>query len=221
MVGIYKITNKINGKVYIGQSIDINKRWSEHKLNSQSEDTVVYRAMRKYGLDNFLFEVLEECHVNELDEREIYYIDLYKSYIHAENSNGYNMTLGGGGSRGLKLSKEARRKLSIARTGTTYSEEVKRKLSEAKRGAKNSFYGKSHTEASIRKISEAKKGGKHPKAKKVICLGVLFDCGKDCAEFYGVNYNSMRLWLNGNRKMPKEWVDKGLCYVENNLFKAS
>lgn len=65
MIGIYKITNNINGKVYIGQSIDINKRWKEHKYRSQipnkEYDKYLYRAFRKYGLENFTFEILEEC----------------------------------------------------------------------------------------------------------------------------------------------------------------
>lgn len=95
MIGIYKITNNINGKVYIGQSININKRWKEHKRRSQipnkQYEKYLYRAFRKYGLDNFTFEVLEECPRNQLNDRENYYILLYKSN---DDYYGYNETSG-------------------------------------------------------------------------------------------------------------------------------
>ena len=66
MIGIYKITNNIDGKCYIGQSIDINNRWIKHRskpfqVNDKSYNTYLYRAIRKYGLDNFTFEVIEKC----------------------------------------------------------------------------------------------------------------------------------------------------------------
>ena len=107
MIGIYKIENLINGKVYIGQSVNIKERWNEHKLiNSRaSKDALkkqkypLYLAFQKYGLENFLFEVLEECSLEELDTKEQFYIKKYNSYIDFPNSNGYNLTLGGDGTR--------------------------------------------------------------------------------------------------------------------------
>lgn len=107
MIGIYKIENLINGKVYIGQSINIQERWNEHKLiNSRtSKDALkkqkypLYLAFQKYGLENFSFEVLEECSLEELDTKEQFYIKKYNSYIDFPNSNGYNLTLGGDGTR--------------------------------------------------------------------------------------------------------------------------
>lgn len=112
MIGIYKIENLINGKVYIGQSVDIKGRWNEHKLvNSRaSKDALkrqkypLYLAFEKYGLDNFSFEVIEECSVEELNEKEQFYIKKYNSYIDFPNSNGYNLTLGGDGTQ--KVTKE-------------------------------------------------------------------------------------------------------------------
>ena len=88
MTGIYKITNKINGKSYIGQSINIKKRWENHKCMNGNKEYPIYRAFRKYGVENFKFEVLEECEVEELAERELYYILYYESY-----GKGYNQTL--------------------------------------------------------------------------------------------------------------------------------
>lgn len=93
--GIYKIENLINNKVYIGQSVDIPKRWREHRsaaFNSNSKDynMLIYKAFRKYGIENFSFEIIEEVEKDQLNEREIYWIEKYNSY-----NKGYNATLGG------------------------------------------------------------------------------------------------------------------------------
>lgn len=94
--GIYKITNQINQKVYIGKSIRIERRWSQHKseINNLQKQNHLYRAMRKYGIDNFLFEIIELCPNNNkiLSEREKYWIQYYNSY-----QTGYNETRGGDG----------------------------------------------------------------------------------------------------------------------------
>lgn len=88
MIGIYKITNNINNKSYIGQSIQIEQRWKEHKLkyNWEREKTKpLYLAFQKYGLENFTFEIIEECKEEQLDIKEKYWIDFYNSY-----KEGYN-----------------------------------------------------------------------------------------------------------------------------------
>lgn len=96
--GIYKIENLINGKVYIGQSIDIFERIMNHKSetfnpNSRSYNSPIHRAIRKYGVENFSFEIVDFClDKEELDEEEIYWIQKYDSY-----RNGYNATKGGEG----------------------------------------------------------------------------------------------------------------------------
>ena len=89
---IYIIRNKINNKVYIGQTTQtINIRFTNHKMASRTgEDTKFYRAMRKYGEENFYPEQLEEVEVKDLNDRERYWIKQYNSYY-----NGYNSTLGG------------------------------------------------------------------------------------------------------------------------------
>ena len=93
MIGIYKITNKVNGNSYIGLSTHVEDRWDYHKTpyNWQRENNKsLYKAILKYGIENFNFEVLEECSIDELSEKEKYYIKLYDTY-----NNGYNMTAGG------------------------------------------------------------------------------------------------------------------------------
>lgn len=102
--GIYKITNKVNGHSYIGQSIDIERRWSQHKRFPVKDSKYpLYQAFYKYGLDNFIFEIIELCQPEDLNKRETYYISLFNTY-----NNGYNQTLGGEGSNGcqIKLSNE-------------------------------------------------------------------------------------------------------------------
>lgn len=99
---IYKITNRLNGAVYIGMTTrDYKVRWNEH-LNflgqsyDRQKDCLIHRALNKYGKENFLFEVIEET--NNLDERERYWIKYYSSYIKDPNyQKGYNMTPGGRG----------------------------------------------------------------------------------------------------------------------------
>ena len=102
--GIYKITNKINGHSYIGQSVDIERRWRQH-INFPKENSKypLYQAFRKYGIENFIFEIVELCSQEKLNEREIYFIAKYNSY-----KQGYNQTSGGSGSSHcqIKLSNE-------------------------------------------------------------------------------------------------------------------
>ena len=88
--GIYKVTNKINGKVYIGQSVDIGRRWRQHM--TAEDDIYFHKAIQKYGVENFEWEVIEKCKKSELDERESYWIEYYDSF-----NKGYNCTKGGDG----------------------------------------------------------------------------------------------------------------------------
>ena len=91
MIGIYKIENLITHECYIGQSKFIERRWREHKSAYRLNNTnKFYLAIQRYGLENFSFEVIEECAQEELDEREIYWIDYFNSY-----EKGYNSSIGG------------------------------------------------------------------------------------------------------------------------------
>ena len=93
MIGIYMIKNKINGRVYIGQSSNIKKRWRTHvqDLNSQTHhNQKLQRAWNKYGPGGFDFIIIEECPVDELDKKERFYIEIFDAY-----KTGYNLTSGG------------------------------------------------------------------------------------------------------------------------------
>ena len=93
IVGVYVITNKVNGLKYVGQSKDIKRRFSGHRNTNNRKDgdkrkeTPLYKDMLKFGLENFSFEILEECHIDSLDDREKYYIEKLDSI-----NNGYNLT---------------------------------------------------------------------------------------------------------------------------------
>ena len=99
MIGIYRITNLINGKTYVGQSVNIEKRFWDHRCVSHESNKHLKYALMKYGKENFKYEVLEECSAEMLDEREIYYI----STLAPE----YNATSGGQG-RGRHLSDDVK-----------------------------------------------------------------------------------------------------------------
>lgn len=87
--GIYKIQNKINNKIYIGQSIDIERRFAEHKRHK--DNCWIHQAIQKYGPENFDYTILQECLPEQLDQKEKYWIQYYQSF----GNNGYNQNKGG------------------------------------------------------------------------------------------------------------------------------
>lgn len=112
---IYKITNNINHKVYIGLTTKNRPtdRFSQHRYlarhpeqeSNESTNSYLHRAMRKYGIDNFTFEIIEEVPEDQnLFEREQYWIAVYHSYINDPECNGYNLTIGGEGTAGFSRS---------------------------------------------------------------------------------------------------------------------
>jgi group I intron endonuclease len=112
--GIYIIKNIQNENVYIGQSVNIWARWQVHEKAYQNKNAVnykctLYKAIRKYGIENFIPNILEICEQNKLDEREIYWISKYDSC-----SNGYNETLGG--DHGVKVDRDELLKLYNEKT---------------------------------------------------------------------------------------------------------
>ena len=149
---IYKITNTINNKVYIGKTTKtLQERFDKHKDNASKKiNRRLYDSMNHHGYDNFIIEKLDESNdPQELNEREKYWIQEYDSFY--LNNKGYNMTLGGDGgdtSSGRKQSKEwiknrvkSFRKTGIAkgkwpRSGAVLSEETKKKMSDVQKGRK-------------------------------------------------------------------------------------
>ena len=144
--GIYMIKNKIDGKMYVGQAVNIEKRWTKHCGGYY--DTYIDRAIKKYGKDNFELIVLRECEKDSdlLNKLEKHYIKKYNTF---EDKNHYNLTPGGD----FNPSKlpEVRKKMSEARKGTHHSQETRKKMSETHKG-------KIFTQEHRKNLSEANKG---------------------------------------------------------------
>lgn len=139
----------VNGKGYVGQTIDsIEQRWKEHQRDAIDGKTLLYRAIRKYGRDQFERIVLEECtSTQQLDERERFWIAKLKTL----NPNGYNMTLGGQGCHGFRHSNETKRHLSEVNKGKVFSEKTRQRMSK-------SATGRRLTDEAKRKCGEAAQG---------------------------------------------------------------
>jgi len=153
---IYKVTNKLDSKCYIGQSsFNLRKRKSEHEKNSKKKDvdTYFHRALKKHGIKNFKWKVLYKCDDrNELDEAEVRFIKEFDSF----GKNGYNLTKGGGGATGYEYSEEIREKISKkTKEGILKSD---KSWSESHKGKKNGMFGKKHSKESIEKMRKNRSG---------------------------------------------------------------
>ena len=132
---IYLITNKINGKRYVGQTINVLEvRWKSHLSDFKNgKEYPLYLAMKKHGIENFAVKILAKCNtIDELNHRETYYIRLLNTHVSKER--GYNIRLGG---MNAPLSEIHKKKIGDAQRGISkpnHTEESKRKISEANRG---------------------------------------------------------------------------------------
>ena len=153
--GIYCIENLVNGKKYIGQSVDIYYRWLNHKSALKRKkhcNEYLQRSWDKYGEDNFDFVIIEVCNNKLLNEKELYWVQKFNSY-----TNGYNLT-DGGLSNPMKYEK-SREKLSNSLLGNTHwlgkkhKEESKEKIGRAHKN-------KIVTDETRRKLSQARSGTK-------------------------------------------------------------
>lgn len=107
MVGIYGIKNKINEKIYIGRSTDIERRWKTHLRDARKGDMCkIHIAMRELGIENFYLIIIEECPVEELNEKEQFYIDFYDSWHNGYNNGNSSNFLDGEKNHNAKMSEE-------------------------------------------------------------------------------------------------------------------
>lgn len=180
MIGIYKIENTSNGKCYIGQSVNIESRWTYHRYHLAKGDHINTHLQRAYNKspESFEYEVLEECEIEQLNALEQFYIWLFNS---TSNKFGYNLDTGG--KSGRRLSDETKAKISAwlienaPMRGRRQTEEAKAKISEKKRNP---------SEETRRKMSEShmgKSGEQHPRSRKVVCLetGVVYSNAREAA----------------------------------------
>lgn len=221
MVGIYKITNLKNGKSYIGQSIDIKRRFWDHRCISHETNIHLRYAMKKYGKDSFKYEVLEECKASDLDEREKFWIAKLKPE--------YNIAAGGQG-RGRKHSEATKKAISEKslsfwrnlseerraaiiqnnligpKVGHAVSASTRQKLRDANIGKKQSPETKEKRKATMRdkKLNGYVQDNKGHR-KKVICVetGEIFESVKEAAQKLGVNPSNITHVLKGKQLTSK------------------
>lgn len=152
--GIYKIINTINQKIYIGSSVNIKARFAFHisglKLNKHPSKHL-QNACNKYGIDNFIFEILEICEKDKLEEREQFWIDFTNC---CDRKIGYNTRKIANSNIGVKCSEEAKIKISNFHKGKLKSEETKKKMSVWQIGRKMSDEAKLNNSISSRKLEK-------------------------------------------------------------------
>ena len=150
--GIYAITNARDCKKYIGQSVNIQKRWNEHRHALEQNKHFNIHLQRAWNRgDRFEFSVIEECGINELNEREIYWIAYYKTM---DMQYGYNLCAGGNSTTGRVCSEETRKKISEGNRGKKCSaEEVARRTATFRKHMEDPVY----RERTRKKRSEAGK----------------------------------------------------------------
>lgn len=203
---VYKYTNKINDKVYIGITTrSLEERHKDHVQSEINTNNAFHKALKKYGVKNFDLQVIDTAEtLEELKEKEKRWIQKCNSWVHAKNSNGYNVTLGGDGVFGLSGEKaywygksrsdETRKKISVGRIGKYTGENSywygKGYLVS---GANNHNYGKPLSQEVKDEHSKVMKGryagAKNPRAKSIICIttGETFEYVKQASEKYGIN----------------------------------
>lgn len=182
---VYMHVCKENNKTYVGiTSQNPEDRWGSNGYRYNHNEYFT-RAINKYGWDNFEHIILFKNRTKEEAERlEVLFI---KILLSNNRTYGYNISNGGE---------------SIGK----HSEESKKKMSELRKGMV-------HTMKSKEKMSKQRQGGMNANAKKVICEGKIFNTVTEFSKYYNVKRRSVGSWLNGTRRMPQEFYDKGLRYL--------
>lgn len=199
MIGIYKITSPSN-KIYIGQSQDIKLRFYYYSIKSCTGQRKLYHSLKKHGVENHIFEVIEECTIEKLNERERYYQDFYN----VTGENGLNLVLQGANEKRKVISDEMKKRISIANSGERNGMYGKKKSEEFKQARRNHR----HTIESLRKISESSIGGNNANAKLVIDLntGIFYECVGDAAFVLDLKRDTLKQKLNGRRKNNTSFI---------------
>ena len=197
---LYVITSSINGKQYVGIATNVARRWVEHRCGHGSK--IIYQALKKYGLEQFTFEVY--CGGSEKTIKQLERVMI--AQLGTKAHSGYNLTDGGEGSTGWVPSDETRANMSVAHSGS-----------------RNSMYGKKHSTETREKISakvmgrknptraelnKAYAGANNPRAQKVQVNGIQYPCIKDAAEAIGMAASTLRVKLSRHKKSnnwPSGW----------------
>ena len=191
--GIYCIENLKNGKRYIGQSVNLEKRKYEHFLALKGNNhfnSHLQNAYNKYGKNNFKFRILLYCELFELTKYEQFFVDYYTPELL------YNVRLECiDSNQGITLSKEARKKISEAHNGKHLSKETRKKISEAQSG-------KHPSKETRKKLSEIKDGENNPNSK--LTENQVF-------EILDLYYNKSKSQINIAKIFPVN--DRAISYI--------
>lgn len=195
---IYSVINLINGKVYVGQTKDFANRKAGHLYAARKgAQQPLYRAIRKYGRENFSFVIVEECDDDQVDDRERHWVSHFDSF---NSCKGYNLTSGGESKK--EFSKESREKIrQKALVRSPASEETRRKIGDATRGKPNLHFREMRAkQVGSNNPMHGRTGERHPRSKLTQAqadeirqrqLGV-FETVTDLAVEFGVSRLTVR-----------------------------
>lgn len=212
---IYKITNNINGKSYIGFDSNFPNRILDHKrehLKCKYKNSVFYRALKKFGWENFshsiLYQSKEKLHTKNVMEN--YFITEYNTFVNNENSRGYNMTLGGDG---------------VLNAGDFWTEERRKNQSEM---SKARFTGKPKTESHKKNLSGKRPhinqtGSNNNAAQAIITPFGIFACVSEFireVETLNIQYSKQQIYKFIYDENNHEWkyLHKKHKYVKSDKF---
>jgi len=161
MIGIYKITSP-SGRLYVGQSVNIERRFKTYRKYLCEQQPKLHRSFIKHGVENHVFEIIEECVVEKLNERERYWQDFYWH-------NSMNLIKTKSGDRSGYASEETKAKLSKAFSGNKnpmYGKSLDIHPMLGKKGELSPLYGRKHSKETISRMSEKAKGRPVSEASK-------------------------------------------------------
>jgi group I intron endonuclease len=223
MIGIYKITSPSN-RIYIGQAVNICIRFSTYRKLKCKMQPRLYSSFKKYGVDNHVFQVIDICDTDQLNDRERYWQDFYNVL----SKTGLNCILTATNEKKKVISQEVKDKIRLktkmykhtpeavekirkSSTGRVFSEETKKKISESQIGkmvSKNTcdkiskaLKGRKIPKEVLAKRSISISGGKNWRAKTIIDLetGIFYECITEAAEAKCIKKSTLNNYLIGNR----------------------
>jgi group I intron endonuclease len=198
MIGIYKITSP-NNKIYIGRSIDIEKRFKQYKTFNKSNNSQIklIRSFNKYGIENHIFEIIEECIFEDLNIKERYWQD----YYNVISEHGLNLVLTRTDEKPTVFSKETRDKMSLAHKGKKKKPFTKQHIENLSKSHKGKIFS-NETKLKMSKSCLRKN------SKILISLntGIFYNSFKEAALIYNIKRTTLNAMLRGQLKNKTDLI---------------
>lgn len=206
MIGIYKITSP-SGKIYVGQSNDIDRRFREYKnINTSKKQIKLHNSFKKHGIDNHIFSIIQCCEINELNKKERYYQEL----LDCTGTNGLNLKLQSADSLKELHSAETICKISIAMKLKHQDENYKSKMVLSRKKIFKSEQNKDNLSKIVREkilnntfhLKIGVFGEFSPRSKKVIDVesSIIYYSAKEASNKLNINYSRLKGILQGKTK---------------------